>query len=83
MTNTMASLPSDSELLNQVNSTMKVDTMCGTTHVSWDNTQAFTPVGQLVFFSQFLTCSNLFNNWVDDAPLSYKSNNAPDKKDIL
>ena len=83
MTNTTASLPSDSEVIKQVNSTMKVDVMCGTTHVSWDNTQAFTLVGQLVFFSQFLTCSNLFNNWVDDAPLSYKSNNAPDKKDIL
>ena len=83
MTNTTASLPSDTEVINQVNSTLKVDTMCGTTHVSWDNTQAFTPVGQLVFFSQFLTCSNLFKDWVDDAPLSYKSNNAPDKKDIL
>ena len=53
MTNTTASLPSDIEVINQVNSTLKVDTMCGTTHVSWDNTQAFTPVGQLVFFLSF------------------------------
>ena len=53
MTNTTASLPSDSEVINQVNSTMKVDAMCGTTHLSWDNTQAFTPVGQLVFFLSF------------------------------
>lgn len=77
------SLRSDSELLDPVNSSIKVDAMCGLTHVSWDNSQAFTPVGQLVFFSEFLTCSNLFKSWVDDAPLSYKSNNAPEKKDIL
>ena len=61
------SLISDSELLDPVNSSIKVDAMCGLTHVSWDNSQAFTPVGQLVFFSQFLTCSNLFKSWVDDA----------------
>ena len=31
MTNTTASLPSDSEVIKKVNSTMKVDVMCGTT----------------------------------------------------
>jgi hypothetical protein len=83
MTNITSSLRSNSELINQVTPTIKVDTMCGMTHVSWDNSQAFTPVGQLVFFSQFLTCSKIFKDWVDDAPLSYKSNNAPETKDIL
>lgn len=83
MTNTTTSLQSSSEEINQVNGTMKVSTMCGTTHVNWDNSQSFTPLGQLVFFSQFLSCSNLFQQWADDAPLFYKSNNAPDKRDIL
>ena len=39
------SLRSDSELLDPVNSSIKVDAMCGLTHVSWDNSQDFTPVG--------------------------------------
>lgn len=83
MTNITPPLPSSTEVKKQVNPTIKLDAMCGMTHVNWDNAQAFTPVGQLVFFAQFLTCSNLFNDWVADAPLSYKSNNAPDTKDIL
>ena len=46
------SLRSDSELLDPLNSSIKVDAICGLTHVSWDNSPAFTPVGQLVFFSE-------------------------------
>ena len=83
MSNITPELQSDSQVKIQENPQLKVDTMSGVTHVNWDNSQAFTPVGQLIFFSQFLTCSNLFKDWVEDAPLFYKSNNAPGKKDIL
>ena len=83
MTNITRALRSDPSLKNQVPQSMKVQTMRGTTEVTWDNSQPFTPVGQLVFFAQYLECSNLFKMWVDDAPLYYSSNNAPKPKDVL
>lgn len=36
-----------------------------------------TPLGQLVFFSQFLATAGLFGSWVKDWPLRYSSPNAP------
>ncbi len=41
------------------------------------------PMGQLVFFAQFLKTAGLFESWVDDCPLRYDSPNAPAKKDVL
>ena len=62
---------------------VKVQAPCGVTQVQWDNDQACTPIGQLVFFTQFLECSGLLENWLLEAPLFYKSNNAPQPRDIL
>ena len=62
---------------------VKVQAACGVTQVQWDNDQACTPIGQLVFFVQFLECSGLLENWISEAPLFYKSNNAPQPRDIL
>ena len=39
--------------------------------------------GFLPFFSQYLETSGIFESWVEDCPLNYKSNNAPEKKDVL
>lgn len=59
------------------------DTYSGTVHVEWDENSPVTPLGQLVFFVQFLKSCNLFSSWVNECPLKYKSYNAPKKVDVL
>ena len=52
-------------------------------HVEWDPAAPVTPMGQLVFFSQFLATGNRFAPWVADCPLHYTSPNAPKVVDVL
>jgi len=59
------------------------DTFAGLVHVEWDEQTPITPIGQLVFFAQFLKTCNLFAPWVTDCPLHYHSPNAPSKEDVL
>jgi hypothetical protein len=59
------------------------DTFKGPVHVEWDNEAPVTPMGQLIFFVQFLKTCGLFANWVEDCPLDYKSPHASKKVDIL
>jgi hypothetical protein len=65
------------------NAPIAVDTFDGKIHVEWDPTAAVTPIGQLPFFIQFLKVSGLFERWVEQSPLRYRSNNAPQKRDVL
>lgn len=60
-----------------------VDTFDGKLHVEWDPEAALTPIGQLPFFIQFLKTGDLFEPWIKSCPLSYSSNNAPKKVDVL
>jgi len=60
-----------------------VDTLGGRMHVRWDEGAAATPNGQLVFFAEFLAATGVFERWVSSCPLSYRSGNAPDKRDVL
>ncbi|MBY4599053.1 transposase [bacterium BD-1] len=60
-----------------------VDTLGGRMHVRWDEGAAATPHGQLVYFTDFLATTGLFDRWVRSCPLSYSSGNAPDKRDVL
>jgi hypothetical protein len=60
-----------------------VDTLGGRMHVRWDEGTAATPHGQLVFFAEFLAATGVFERWVSNCPLSYRSGNAPDKRDVL
>jgi hypothetical protein len=60
-----------------------VDTLGGRMHVRWDEHAAATPNGQLVFFAEFLATTGVFDRWVSSCPLSYRSGNAPDKRDAL
>lgn len=60
-----------------------VDTLGGRMQVRWDEGAAATPHGQLVFFAQFLAVTGLFDRWVSQCPLAYRSGNAPDKRDVL
>jgi hypothetical protein len=51
--------------------------------VEWDPQAPVTPLGQLVYFSQFLASAGLFADWVGDCPLKYSSPNAPGLNDVL
>ena len=62
---------------------VQVDTYAGKLQVEWDADAAVTPLGQLPFFIQFLKLGGRFDPWVDDCPLHYVSNNAPEKIDVL
>ena len=52
-------------------------------HVRWDEHAAATPNGQLVFFAEFLATTGVVDRWVSSCALSYRSGNAPDKRDVL
>ena len=52
-------------------------------HVRWDEGAQATPHGQLVFFAQFLAATGVFERWVSQCPLAWRSGNAPDKRDVL
>jgi hypothetical protein len=60
-----------------------VDTFGGRVHVEWDPSAAVTPLGQLAFFIEFLKVSGLFDAWVEEFPVRWTSNNAPNKRDVL
>lgn len=62
---------------------IQCDTFAGLVHVEWDEQAPITPVGQLVFFAQFLKICQLFAPWVKDCPLHYSSPNSPSKEDVL
>lgn len=70
-------------LAGREESTGVVDTLGRRIRVEWDPNAAVTPMGQLVYFAQFLATSGLFSDWVKDCPLSYTSPNAPAKQDVL
>jgi hypothetical protein len=60
-----------------------VDTYGGRVHVEWDRAAAVTPLGQLAFFIDFLKTAELFEAWVEECPLVYRSNHAPEKVEVL
>jgi len=60
-----------------------LDTYAGKIHVEWDPHAAVTPLGQLPFFIEFLKVSGLFDVFVQECPLEYRSPNAPDKRAVL
>ena len=62
---------------------LPVDTYAGKLHVEWDPSAAVTPLGQLPFFIEFLKTSKLFDDFVEDCPLKFMSNNASSVRDIL
>ena len=62
---------------------LEVDTFEGKVHVEWEPGASVTPMGQLAFFIQFLKTGHRFEPWVKDCPLTYKSNNASGKLNVL
>lgn len=59
------------------------DTYDGKIHIAWDPDAAVTPLGLLPFFIQFLKMGGRFDSWVNECPLVFNSNNAPQKVDVL
>lgn len=62
---------------------LAVDTQGRRIHVEWDPQAPVTPLGQLVFFSQFLATAGLFSDWVQRCPLRFSSPNAPTLTNLL
>jgi hypothetical protein len=62
---------------------VSLETFGGKVHIEWDPEAAVTPLGQLPFFIAFLKTSGLYEPWVRECPLQRRSNNAPDKADVL
>ena len=62
---------------------LNLDTFDGKAFVEWNPEAAVTPLAQLPFFIEYLKLGRRFEPWVDDCPLEYTSNNAPEKIDVL
>jgi hypothetical protein len=62
---------------------LTVDTLGRRFRVEWDPHAPVTPLGQLVFFAQFLAAGGLFAEWVRTCPLWFTSPNAPELTDLL
>ncbi len=62
---------------------LSLETCGGRVRVEWDPQAPVTPLGQLVFFAQFLQTSGRFARWVADCPWRYCSPNAPAVADVL
>jgi hypothetical protein len=55
----------------------------GQIKVRWDANGQATAQGQMAFFIEFLIATGLFDQWVKDCPLNYKSPNGSTARDIL
>ena len=55
----------------------------GCFEVEWDADAKVTPTGSVVFFAQYLRTGGLLERFCGSSPLEYKSNNAPDARDVM
>src|SRR4030095_158445 len=60
-----------------------IQTLGRRVRVEWDPNELVSPMGQLVYFAQFLGTAGLFSQWVKECPLEYRSPNAREKQDVL
>jgi hypothetical protein len=60
-----------------------LDTFAGPVKVEWDTSSPLTPLGQLVYFIEFLKVSGRFEALIGDCPLVYASPNAPAVRDVI
>ena len=57
----------------QVVEALGLQTAGGQIKVRWDANRQATTQGQMAFFIEFLVATGLFDQWVKDCPLNYKS----------
>ena len=81
MTNQKGELELPSKTL--ISDGISAETFGGKIHIEWNPDAEVTPIGQLPFFIQYLKLGDLFKPWVEACPLTYTSNNAPRKIDVL
>jgi len=67
----------------QVVEALGLETASGRLKVRWDDNAPATALGQMAFFIEFLTTTGLFDQWMADCPLNYKSPNGSSRRDIL
>jgi hypothetical protein len=72
-----------SENSNKAAGPMPVNTGGGRYHVQWDDSAPMTPLGQMVFFAQFLHAGGRWEDFCKEAPFGFTSPNAPSHKDVL
>jgi hypothetical protein len=72
-----------SEEVRAPDTPLSLDTFAGKIHFRWAPDAGVSSLGQMPFFIEFLKTSGLFDAWVEDCPLEYKSPNAPAKRDVL
>ena len=60
-----------------------LDTFAGPVKVSWDRSNAMTPLGQVAYFVEFLKVSGRLDALMANCPLDYSSPNAPDVRDVV
>jgi hypothetical protein len=64
-------------------STLPVDTGTRRYRVQWDDSAPVTPLGQLMFFAQFLLDGGRWKDFCKEAPFGFTSPNAPTHVDVL
>ena len=62
---------------------LALDSFSGQVRVRWAPDEAVTPLGQLPFFIDYLKQADLFDPFVADCPLRFRSPNAPKVRDVL
>ena len=60
-----------------------LDTFAGSVRVEWDVTSPLTPLGQIVYFVEFLKVSGRLDALIGDCPLIYTSPNAPAVRNVI
>ncbi len=68
---------------NSSTSAWPIDTPGGRVHAEWCDDAPVTREGTLVFFFQFLAAGGRWEKLVKAIPLTYRSNNASDPKDVF
>ena len=59
-----------------------VETFGGKVFVRWDADAEVTAFAPVAYFIEFLKANGLWQQWVKECPLDYRSGNAPPKQDI-
>jgi hypothetical protein len=74
---------SESALAGVEEAELVLDTPGGRYRACFDERVPMSPLGPLVFFAQFLQASGRFEALMRDAPLEYRSPNAPSARDVV
>ena len=54
-------------------SSITCDTFQGIVHLEWDPQAPVTPLGQLPFFIDFLKTTKIYDKWIEECPLNFKT----------